>query len=363
MSFNHRMTSLAAVLLLVAGAALAQIHAHHTPPLTPDGPYPRMTPEELAASGYPDHRHATTWPGWQPLLDDDGEPYGPGSLCRGMLWLERDDVDFERGRMTLGRVKLLYNPGYKPCAVAPYLELTEMALLDVGDLLGLASEDTLVLDNTDLSRIYTTRTGQGVWRMYKCEGDTVVLQPIPVLIARSLSEHAAYDMSVAWLLAENGCGDLPAWLREGLQAYVAELGVHLNNYMLQFRHLGDIMLSPVDAEKILQSAPILDDGLDRELFRRARYMAFMMVWRLVEERGGLAPVREMLAAVAAGGDPDEAARAAWGLDLAALAVELDPNTLGEPIGDAVQSRKPHLRPEPAQTESAESDTQEDESRP
>lgn len=343
------------ILSLCLGAAAigAATHAHRTPPLSPDGPYPRMTPEELAETGYPDHQHAYHWPDWTPPVDADGEPFGFGSICRGNLWLDREDVVDERGLMIVGRVRLEYNPGYRPCVMAPFMELTEMALLDVHELLGLASDDSLRLENTDLAQIYKTRTGQGVWRMYKREGDTVVLQPIPILATRTLDGHAAYDMVVDWLLSENGCDGLPAWLREGLQAYVAELGVHLNNYMQQFRLKGDTLLTPAEADQLLQADPILDDALDRELYRRARYVAFMMVWRLVEEHGGLAPVRELLAAVAAGGDPDEAASAIWGHDLAELAEILDPNVLGEPIGDTTETRKPHLRPAAAAADTLE----------
>ena len=333
-------------LLLIAAAALAQVHAHHTPPLTPDGPFPRMSAEELALSGYPDHHHAYTWPDWRPLVDAEGRSYGPGSLCSHMLWLEREDVLNEKGLLTVGRVRLSYNPSYKVCAVAPYVELTEQALREVSDLIGLASDDTLYLDNADTASIYTTRSGQGMWRMYQREGDTVLLQPIPILMTRTLASHAAYDMVVDWYLSENGCGELPAWFREGLKTYVAEMGVHLNNFMQQFRLKGGILLAPDEAEKLLQADPILDDELDRQYFRRARYMAFMMVWRLVEEHGGLAPVRAFLGDVASGKDPDAAARAAWGRSLAELVVDLDPNVLGEPIGDHTETRKPHLRPAP-----------------
>jgi len=350
----------AMTLTILTGSAvsiLAETHAHHMPTLTPDGPYPRLTPEELAASGYPDHMHVFFWPGWEVPTHEDGRPYGYGSMCRGMYWLDREDVISEQGLMIVGQFKLQYNPGYKPCVMGPFMGIAEMAMMDISGLLGLSTTDTLLIDNTDQASIYNTRTGQGVWRMYQREGDVCVIQPIPVLMTRTLGAHAAYDLITGWLLDENGCGDLPAWLREGLMAYVADLGVHLNNYMLQFRHKQDeILLTPVEAEKLLQADPILDDKLDRELYRRARYMAFTMVWRLVEERGGMKSLRALLAEVAAGHDADEAAVEIYGHDLAGLATELDPNVLGEPIGTSTESRKPHLRPAPQPVETQE-DTQ------
>lgn len=350
------MVLMLAILTGSAASILAETHAHHMPTLTVDGPYPRLTPEELAASGYPDHMHAFFWPGWQAPTHEDGRPYGFGSICRGNLWLDREDVISERGLMIVGQLKLQYNPGYKPCVMGPFMGIAEMALMDVGGLLGLSSADTLLIDNTDMADIYKTRTGQGVWRMYQREGDVCVIQPIPILMTRTLGAHAAYDLITGWLLDENGCGDLPAWLREGLQAYVADLGVHLNNYMLQFRMLGDILLTPAEAEKLLRADPILDDKLDRELYRRARYVAFTMVWRLVEEHGGMKPLRALLAEVAAGHDADAAAVEIYGHDLVGLAAALDPNVLGEPIGTSTESRKPHLRPAPEPVETQE-DTQ------
>jgi hypothetical protein len=352
------MTILTLLILLGSAAPiLAETHANDLPPLTLDGPYPRLTPEELAASGYPDHQHAYFWPGWQVPTHEDGRTYGFGSICQGMNWLDREDVVSERGLMIVGQLKLIYNPGYKPCVMGPFMGIAEMALMDVGGLLGLSSADTLLIDNTDLADIYRIRTGHGVWRMYKREGDVCVIQPIPILMTRTLGAHAAYDLITGWLLDENGCGDLPAWLREGLMAYVADMGVHLNNYMLQFRYSQDeILLTTKETSTLLQADPILDDELDREMYRRARYMAFMMVWQLVEEHGGMKPLRAFLAEIAAGGDADEAASRIYGHDLAGLAVALDPNVLGEPIGTSVDTRRPHVRPAPQPVETPE-DTQ------
>ncbi len=347
------MVLLIAILSGYALTAGAETHAHNMPPLTPDGPYPRLTPEELAESGYPDHMHAYSWPGWVVPTREDGRPYGYGSICKGMVWLDREDVVSEKGLMIVDRVRLEYNPGYKVCVMAAFMEITEMALQDVTALFGLAVHDTLRIDNSDIVDIYKTRTSHGVWRMYKREGDDCIIQPIPILMTRTLGAHAAYDLVAGWLLDTNGCGDLPAWLREGLKAYTADMGIHLNNYMQQFRHVGEILLTPAETEELLQADPILDDDLDRELFRRSRYMSFMMVWRLVEERGGMKSMRRLLTEVSSGRDADEAAREIYGLDLAGLAAELDPNVIGEPIGKSTETRKPHLRPAPKPVETQE----------
>jgi len=331
---------------LIVSTVGAEEHASELPELTRDGPYPRLSPEQLAESGFPDHKHAFFWPGWKPLLDEDGKPYGAGSLCKGLVWQGREDVISELGLMIIGLVKLEYNAGYKPCVMVPFMEACEMALRDAADLLDLAATDTLRVVNTNQVDAYKARTDQGVWRMYKRTDDLCILQPIPILVARTLAAHAAYDLVVGWLLDENRCGALPHWLRQGLMAYMSELGAHLNNYMLQFRPEGEILLTPAEAEKLLAAPPILDEGLDRQMFRQARYAAFLMVWRLIEERGGMPSMRAFLSAVKDGRDPDEACTEIYGTNLSALAAALDPTVLGEPQGDAHQTRRPHDRPTP-----------------
>ncbi|MBU0741961.1 hypothetical protein KKG45_00725 [bacterium] len=328
--------------LLAAPATGAEEHASTLPVLTRDGPYPRISPEQLAESGFPDHKHAFFWPDWEPLRDEDGKPYGMGSVCKGMVWQDRADVISESGLMILGLVKLEYHAGNKRCVVAPFVEICEMALRDVSDLLDLTATDTLRIVNTNMIDAYTSRTGQGTWRMYKRAGDLCIVQPIPILVARTLAGHAAYDLVAAWLLDENGCDALPPWLRQGLAAYVAEMGTHLNNYMLQFRAEGDILLTPAETDELFSAPPLSDSAQDRKMFRMARYAAFLMAWRLIEERGGMASMRAFLSAVRDGRDPDEACAEIYGTDLYALATALDPTVLGEPQGESFQTRRPHI---------------------
>ena len=76
----------------------------------------------------------------------------------------------------------------------------------------------------------------------------------------------------------------------------------------------------------------------------ARYGAFLMVWHLVENNGGLEPLREALASVARGDDPDAAFREAYDMGLDELATILDPATTGEPVGAESQPRNPARPP-------------------
>ena len=247
--------------------------------------------------------------------------------------------------LRLGRYEIRYNPAYETCDMLFFLELFELADRDVPALLGLATDDTLRVLNPDTIEDYRARTGFDVWRLYSLRGDECVIEPLPILNARTLDGHAIYSLVTEWLLSESISETLPPWLRRGLAEYIAENGVHLVNYMVQFRPSGPVLFSPPLTDAILAAGPDLDKNRDREMYRRASYSAFLMVWELVENQGGLQALQDFLAHAAGGSSLDEASRLVYGMDLQDLAGMLDPTQLGEPIGKAVQSRSPHSPPE------------------
>lgn len=319
-------------------------HAHELTDFTPEGPYPRFTPAELEASGYPDHMHAFFWPGWRPLRDAQGRAYGPGSLCDGGEPAARPDLAIEPAAITFGPFQLRHQPVYRPCDVMVAVELCDLARVRCRELLGVERAGTLTITSPDDFPAYQRRTGHGAWRLYALAGDSCVIQPVATLMARTLLGHALVEMTVEWELAGAAGGALPPWLRCGLASYLADSGVHLNNFMAPLRRAGPILLRPAAVDSILGAPPATDPALDQQLFRRASYAAFLMAWRLVEENGGFAPLRRLLARLAAGGDFAAACREAYGLTPAALAARLDPVAAGEPIGAAVQPRHPHKPP-------------------
>ncbi len=133
-------------------------------------------------------------------------------------------------------------------------------------------------------------------------------------------------------------------MHQGLVEYIGEDGVHLVNYMAQFRSQGDVLFSPPLTDAILAAGVDSDKYRDREMFRRACYSAFLMVHQLVEHEGGLEAMREFLALAAAGTDLDEASQKVWDRDMAALAASLDPVIVGEPTGSAIVARNPFKGP-------------------
>lgn len=324
--------------------AAAQFHPADLPALTPDAIFPRCTPRQLELAGYPDHLHAWAWSDWQPPVDADGETYGPGAYCHGGEVVDAHDVVMTAETKSRGHLVLQHHPGYGPCDMLPFLGLADMAHRDLTALLGLDAPDTLVMVNTDNVPHYRNLTGQDIWRFYQLDGNRAVLQPIGTLQARTLDGHAAYQVVADWLLDRGLAADLPPWLHQGLVEYLSEDGVHLNNYMGEFRVQGPILMTPEEASEVLAAGVNPDRNLDRYLHRRACYSSFLAAWELVENQGGLEALRAFLHAVRDGVDPDAAAVAEWGVDLAELARIVDPVQLGEPIGEALEPRRPHVEP-------------------
>jgi hypothetical protein len=338
-------------LLLMFVLALGQIggevlpdHPAELPALTPDTTFPRCTAAELESAGFPDHMHAHLWPTWQVLTDDQGQTYGPGAFCDRKTPLPREGLVIAEDHKAFGFYKVKHNPAYAACDMLPLLELLTWADRSTEQLLGLTAQDTLTVITPDNIPSYRKITGQDVWRLYALRKDVVVIEPYGTLQARSLDAHAAFALVTDWLLRENLPAPLPPWLHFGLTEYLAENGVHLNNYMLQFREQGPVMFSPLITDTILSQAPDPDRGRDREMYRRASYSAFLMVWRLVEERGGLKAVRQLLEEIQEGASVDDAALAVYGVSMNELANQLDPVKLGEPQGQANESRRPQSQP-------------------
>jgi len=340
-------TPIFSVLLLVvlaAGGAEAQIHCSELPAITIDGEYPRCSSREIAVAGFPDHKHAYAWHGWEVLTDTTGQTYGPGSLCNKKELLPREGLIVEPDQKSYGHFVLRHNPGYGDCDMVSFLELMDWAYRDVSHLLGLAVDDTLMMLNTDNAPQYTELTGQGVWRLYELDGDKCVLQPIGVLMARTLVAHGAFMLATDWILNKSIPTALPPWLHQGIVEYMGEDGTHLLNYMAEFRSQGPVLLSPPLVDALLAKGvdPSLDQ--DREMFRRSSYNAFLMVWQLVEHEGGLTALRAFLDLAASGMDLDQACTRVYGMDLGGLAAYLDPVKIGEPTPKNMDRQIPHAQP-------------------
>lgn len=340
------MLMLMPVLLATATGSPAQTATHPSqlPALELDAHFPRCTEAQLQSAGFPDHKHAYWWPDWEVLKDADGVTYGPGAFCYRRQVQPRENLIIEPGRLAWGHFETRQNAEYEACDFLLLLETLDWAARSLESMLGLAPRDTLRVISPDNIPDYREATGQDIWRLYKLDGDTAIIEPYGTLQARTLDGHAVFALVTDWLLREGLPTPLPPWLHYGMAEYFSENGVHLVNYMLQFREDGSPLMSPAIIDFILSSGPDPDLEADRERYRRASYSAFLMVWELVENRGGVKQLRSFLTLVREGVEPDRAAKKIYGMDMAELARSLDPVELGEPIGEAVQSRRPAQPP-------------------
>lgn len=333
-----------ALAALLAGPASAQVHASQLPPLTPEGPYPRASEPVIGRVGFPDHLHAYSWGGWTPETGPDGQPVGPGTLCRERQPVPQPGLVIEPDVKRFGPWILHHHPGYADCDMLPCVELLEWARARMQTLLGFAPHDTLDIVNPNTTPHYKELSGQGVWRLYKLDGNQAVIEPFAVLLARQLDGHGTFMLATDWILRQNLRQPLPPWLHQGLVEYLGEDGIHLADFMAEFRAQGPVAMGPAQVDSILTAGLDPDPARDREYFRKACYNAFLMVWQLVEYEGGMAALRDFLGQAAAGIPLDQAARSVYGFDLAGLTASLDPLVLGEPAGGFVFNAAPHRQP-------------------
>jgi hypothetical protein len=329
------------------GGAELPTHPAQLAPLSVDGSFPRFTAEELASAGYPDHKHAFAYPGYEPPITADGETYGVYSLARGADLKPREGLVVAPGEIRYRAHHLSFDPELEAVGRMPLMEVLDWAEREVTALLGHARTDTLhVADPRDLD-VYRERTGYEFHRLYWRDGDRAVVEPAQVLFARGLALHAAFHLQTVWQLEGwLGAGRLPRWFSEGLASYLAEDGVHYLSYLGMYRADGPVVLGPDETERILAAPPLADRELDKKRYRMASYSAYLMMWELVENRGGLGTLRTFLERVAAGEDGDRVASELYGHGLAELAAELDATARPEPVGDAIQPRSLNRPPGP-----------------
>jgi hypothetical protein len=343
-------------LLIACGRAASEADAPLPPDPLPTHPaqltslaeaerFPRFHQRVLESAGYPDHKHQFAYPGYTPPVDAAGQAYGLRSLARGTQLLPRDGLEVGPGHVRYRHVHLAFPDTFDAVRMVPMVEALDWAEREVTALLGQARPDTLhVTSPLDLAA-YGQSTGHGFHRLYWREGSLAIIEPAQVLFARGLALHAAFHLMTTWQLDHVARGqDLPRWFTEGLASYLAEDGVHFLSYLAMYRSLGPILLSPAHTEAVLAGPPHADQEVDKRQYRMAGYSAFLMIWELVEHRGGLERLRTFLQRIAAGEPADAVSGELWGHDLAGLARALDATARPEPVGEATTARATVNRP-------------------
>ena len=99
------------------------------------------------------------WPDWEPLTDENGVSYGPGSMCWQRAVIQRDGLVVGQDSESYGHFVVHHNEILESCDMLYFLELLELAGRDVPRLLGLALQDTLHVISPDNMDAYRGMTG------------------------------------------------------------------------------------------------------------------------------------------------------------------------------------------------------------
>jgi hypothetical protein len=145
-------------------------------------------------------------------------------------------------------------------------------------LFGRAPEERLVVRiSTDLAE-YEKMMGREFWHYSDLQADTLVYQPVWILVKRGLAGIALPHEYYQWAIGRTSRLGAPRWLEEGLASYLTEEGTILLGQLREFPEWNKDM-SPKRIEAIL------DGEEEKGPTRTAYYRSFRMVQRLVDEFG------------------------------------------------------------------------------
>jgi len=165
------------------------------------------------------------------------------------------------------------------------------------------AEPVVVLIPQELD-VYQEWTGQDYWHYSQIRGDTLVFQPIYILVKRGLATIGVTHEYFQWAIGRLTGHGAPRWLEEGLASYYSDEAEILKAQMLEFPERRDDMT--VD---IVEG--ILDVQEEKGATRIAYYRSYLMVQQLVDTYGE-PKVVEVVTLLAEGRALDEAFRGAFG---------------------------------------------------
>jgi len=161
---------------------------------------------------------------------------------------------------------------------------------------------------TESMSAFRTETGHRWWNYGVIDGNTIVLQPIPVIYQRGLMGIAPAREYYRWVIRTVSGGRVPRWMEYGLASVVAGEDDVLRDQAGEFGKKP----APRNVSAINHG---LKQASDRLRFRRAHYGAFRMCRRIVA-RHGIAAVVAALRDIGSGSSFDDASRrdlnGSWG---------------------------------------------------
>jgi len=311
------------LVLLVVGTSLVQGCGSTMPPAG-RGLHWAYTPERMQAEGYPDGMHDFSSLEWGVLFDEDGITYGPRSYFHEQVRQEHPHLVVTEEYVESNRVRVYTSACCGPALLGHYLEICDLAVVDLGERLRLAEAPKISVIGADDIPDWRRLSGRDFWVTHLTNGPTIHIQPISMLFRRTLAGHVAYASVAEALLDVKTHGRIPRWLREGISSYLAQEGFEHLSFVYEFRVNGsEVLMTPAEvAENVY---PLVD----RQKGRTARYNAFLMVWHL-SETWGWSKVQDLLDAVEAGAEFGDAVESVYGIDHEEWLALLDPTVNGEP---------------------------------
>lgn len=229
--------------------------------------------------------------------------------------LTRDDYHpINGGVMASAEIELRYPPG----EIARYIAVRSFAAArdaykKISREIGVPAEGRVcIIGSKDLDE-YKFLTRKEWWYYGVVKGDTIYLEPLDVMIKRTILEVGVAQKIAQVALNRRSAGRIPYWLKEGLASHVAGEGVILRYQIVQFRKesIYDMHPSPEEIEKTLEEA------YDMPSTRIAFYNAYLMTQNLLSI-SDMGHIMEFIDHLGEGKDLDTASREAFGMNYSSL---------------------------------------------
>jgi hypothetical protein len=194
--------------------------------------------------------------------------------------ITRDDYWKNKGGVIANDYfEIWYPPGKVTITHAVYLlEQASLAKRHFFSLFGTVPKGPVILVTPADLTTYKKRTGREWWYYSAIKGDTLIFEPIYVLVKRGLGPLAVSHEYYQWAIRRISHGNAPRWLEEGMASYMSNEEEILRSQLQEFKNL-PLAMTPETVEKTLVFEK------QRETSRIAYYNAFKMVDTMVTEFG------------------------------------------------------------------------------
>ncbi len=197
-----------------------------------------------------------------------------------------------------------YPPGEATITHGIYLlEEAEFARQKFIKVFGTIPAEKLRLVTTLTMNEFKKRTGKDWWFYSDISKDTLIFQPIYILINRGLGPIGITHEISKWGVNKMSANNAPLWLVEGLSSFVSNERLILIDQLREFKSI-KMKMSPQEVEAALK------DKRKRSTTRIAYYNAFKMVEKLIGEYG-TERISEFTAAIGKTGGPQKASQAVY----------------------------------------------------